>query len=268
MSVNKNQLVWITGASSGLGYTLASLYARDGARVIVSARSGDKLQALAASPDLAGSIIPVPVDVTDNESVVAATTSIVNQWGTPDTIILNAGYYEPCSFADSTLEHFEKTIDVNYRGVVRCLMAVLPSILEKQQTSTVSSGTRGLQVSERSHIVLVSSVAGYSGLPRAAAYGSTKAALTNLGESIKHECNAKGIDVTVVNPGFVKTPLTDLNDFPMPFIMELDDAAQAMYAGINSRKFEVNFPKRFTWMLKFLRILPYPVYFALTKRLL
>lgn len=270
MSPNNNQLIWITGASSGLGYALARLYAKDGAKVIVSARSEDKLQGLAAAAsEFAGSILPVPVDVTDNESVVAAATQIMAQWGIPDTVILNAGYYEPCSFEDTTLEHFEKTIDVNYRGVVRCLMAVLPSLFEKQSRAVVTSGgSDNGNATNRSHLVLVSSVAGYSGLPRAAAYGSTKAALTNLGESIKHECNVKNIDVTVVNPGFVKTPLTDLNDFPMPFIMELDDAAQAMYSGISSRKFEVNFPKRFTWILKFLRILPYPLYFAATKRLL
>ena len=269
MSTNKNQLVWITGASSGLGYALAGLYAKDGARVIVSARSADKLQALASS-DFAGTILPLPVDVTDNDSVVAAAAQILAQWGVPDVVILNAGYYEPCSFEDTTLEHFEKTIDVNYRGVVRCLMAVLPALLDKQKGSMAVTGRTfsGIKTTARGHIVLVSSVAGYSGLPRAAAYGSTKAALTNLGESIKHECNAREIDVTVVNPGFVKTPLTDLNEFPMPFIMELDDAAQAMYSGINSRKFEVTFPRRFTWILKFLRILPYRLYFAATKRLL
>ena len=135
-------------------------------------------------------------------------------------------------------------------------MAVLPAMLANKSTSA------------KKHIVIVSSVAGYSGLPRAAAYGSTKAALTNLAESLKHECNERNIDVTVVNPGFVKTPLTDLNDFPMPFIMELDDAAEAMYKGLASRKFEVTFPKRFTWLLKFMRILPYPIYFRLTRKLL
>ena len=260
---NEGSLVWITGASSGLGFALAGLYANAGDSVVVSARSEDKLQALAVTQTNRqttprGSIMPLSMDVTDNESVTSGVSRMLAQWGVPDTIILNAGYYDPCSLEEVNLEHFEKTIDVNYRGVIRCLMAVLPSLLENNNGDGTS----------RKHIVIVSSVAGYSGLPRAAAYGSTKAALTNLAESLKHECNANKIDVTVVNPGFVKTPLTDLNEFPMPFIMELDDAAKAMYKGIATRRFEVTFPKRFTWLLKFLRILPYPVYFRLTKKLL
>ena len=267
-----NPLVWVTGASSGLGHALARLYAKDGAQVIASARSQDKLQALAALVDTdslqtttdtsaitpSGSVSPLPMDVTDDESITSGVKQMLNNWGVPDTVILNAGYYDPCSLDEITLEHFEKTIDVNYRGVVRCLLAVLPMIREKALTKSAS----------RPHLVIVSSVAGYTGLPRAAAYGSTKAALTNLAESMKHELNAAGIDISVVNPGFVKTPLTDLNEFPMPFIMELEDAARAMHSGIASRKFEITFPKRFTWIMKFLRILPYPVYFLATKKLL
>lgn len=264
-SKNRKSQVWITGASSGLGHAVARLYAKDGAQVVASARSQDKLQALsiesendAAENAQTGSIKPLPMDVTDDDSVNSGIQHMLNNWGVPDTIILNAGYYDPCSLDEITLEHFEKTIDVNYRGVVRCLLALLPAIRERAATNPDS----------RPHIVIVSSVAGYSGLPRAAAYGSTKAALTNLAESMKHELDVAGIDITVVNPGFVKTPLTDLNEFPMPFIMELEDAALAMYKGLATRKFEVTFPKRFTWIMKLLRILPYPIYFPVTRRLL
>lgn len=265
------ELVWITGASSGLGRELAKMYAQQGATVIASARGLEQLKTLEAEvisnkggdlpapagPDR-GCIIPMPLDVTDNESVTSAVASILSGHGVPDVVILNAGYYEPCSLNEITLEHFEKTIDVNYRGVVRCLLAVLPQMIAEYATNHQCRG----------HIVLVSSVAGYSGLPQAAAYGSTKAALTHLAESIKHECNHNHLDVTVVNPGFVRTPLTDQNDFAMPFIMEVEDAARAMHKGIVAKRFEVTFPKRFTWILKFLRILPYPLYFFLTRGLL
>ncbi len=263
-------LVWITGASSGLGYAVATLYAKDGATIVASARSQTKLANLAnlavqteadavADRSLQGSIVPLPMDVTDDDSVTSGVKTILDNYGVPDTIILNAGYYDPCSLDEVTLEHFEKTIDVNYRGVVRCLLAVLPA-LRANSLSKLDG--------PRPHIVIVSSVAGYSGLPRAAAYGSTKAALTNLAESMKHELNSVGIDISVVNPGFVKTPLTDLNEFPMPFIMEVEDAALAMYTGLAKRQFEVTFPKRFTWIMKFMRILPYPVYFMATRKLL
>jgi len=260
-------VVWITGASSGIGLEIAKRYAQDGATVFASARSSERLQQLADSVTHSqenekgqtknGKIIPLPVDVTDNESVLSAASTILSETGAPDVVILNAGYYEPCSLQEITLEHFEKTIDVNYRGVVRCLLSVLPTLINSSSNKE-----------HRAHLVFVSSVAGYSGLPQAAAYGSSKAALIHLAESIKHECNAHGIDVTVVNPGFVKTRLTDQNDFNMPFIMEVEDAADAMYRGLLKRRFEVTFPRRFTWILKFFRLLPYPLYFLLTRGLL
>jgi len=215
------KLVWITGASSGLGYALAKRYAENGHTVVASARRFEQLQRL-------------------------------RDEATPDTVILNAGYYQPCSLDEITMDNFLATFDVNVNGTVRCMLGILPA----------------LRVRGSGHVVFVSSVAGYSGLPRAAAYGSSKAALTHLAESIKLECNAEGIDVTVVNPGFVKTPLTDKNSFAMPFIMEVETASRAMFAGLESGKFEVVFPKRFAWILKLLRILPYRLYFAITRRLL
>ena len=248
-------VVWITGASSGLGYGLALRYAADGYTVVASARREDKLLALSAesrSLGYKGKVLPVTLDVTDDASVEKAIASMLTQVGAPDIVVLNAGFYEPCSLEEISLQHFLSTYEVNVHGVARCLFGILDQLKQKAG----------------SQLVLVSSVAGYSGLPRAAAYGSSKAALIHLAESLRHECEAYKIKITLVNPGFVKTPLTDKNDFPMPFIMPVQKATDAMYRGIQSGWFEVTFPRRFTWILKFLRILPYPVYFALTRKFL
>ena len=252
-----SKTVWITGASSGIGEALAQLYARDGHTAVISARRLENLTMLAAAVETSGAsgkLIPVSCDVTSDESVRDAVTQLIDLAGVPDVIVLNAGFYEPCELSEATMEHFNTTLNVNFHGVVRCFLEILPHLQDKQSTS-------------KPHLVIVSSVAGYSGLPRAAAYGSSKATLTHLAESIRPECKAIGIDVTVVNPGFVKTPLTDLNEFPMPFIIDVDTAAEAMYKGLATRRFEVTFPKRFTWIMKFLRILPYPLYFAIAGRL-
>jgi len=234
--------IWITGASSGIGAEVAQLYAQQGHTVFASARNQATLASMAAaSANLSGQIIALPLDVTDNNSVQQAV----------DLAILNAGYYEPVEFGDLTLEHFEKTYDVNLLGVVRCMLPVL---------AYFSNNRHG-------HIAIVSSVSGFRGLPKAAAYGSSKAALINMAESLKPECNAHGIKLSLVNPGFVKSKLTDRNEFKMPFIMETADAAKRIVRGLESNSFETTFPKRFTYWLKFFRILPYRLYFVLTSRL-
>ena len=223
--------IWIAGASTGIGAALAKQYANSGHTVFASARSEDKLQALSHQvPDTEGEIIALPCDVTDNESILAAVQSI-HAKGPLDLAILNAGYYEPIELEELTLEHFLNTYDVNLQGVVRCLLAVLTDMrrLGKGQ------------------IAIVSSVSGYTGLPRAAAYGSSKAALINLAESLQPECKSVGVDVRLINPGFVKSPLTDKNSFKMPFIIEADDAAARIIKGLNSSSFEIHFPKRFTY---------------------
>lgn len=245
--------IWITGASSGIGAELATQYAQAGHTVFASARNEATLLAMQHSAASAqGDILALPLDVTDNTSVLSAFEQMQQRNQTPDLVILNAGYYEPVEFNELTLEHFEKTYDVNLRGVVRCLLPALASFAERR------SG----------HIAIVSSVSGFRGLPKAAAYGSSKAALINLAESLKPECNAHSIKLTLVNPGFVKSKLTDRNDFDMPFIMETPDAARRIIKGLESTAFEVTFPRRFTYWLKLFRILPYRLYFLLTNRLL
>ncbi len=245
--------IWITGASSGIGAELAMQYAQLGHTVYASARNEAKLNALEfESATLNGEILALPVDVTDTESVNSAVATIKNSSESLDLIILNAGYYEPIELDNLTVEHFEKTYDVNLRGVVRCLIPALAQF--KQQNS--------------GHIAIVSSIAGERGLPRAAAYGSSKAALIHLAESIKLECHSFGITVSLIEPGFVKSPLTDKNSFNMPFIMNPDEAAARIIKGIARKHFCIHFPKRFTLWFKLLKLLPYSVYFALTKRLL
>lgn len=245
--------IWITGASSGIGAELAQLYAEQGHTVFISARNEATLAGMEqASAKLSGDMLALPLDVTDNESVVTAFAQMQQRNHAPDLVILNAGYYEPVEFSELTLEHFEKTYDVNLRGVVRCLLPALKLFSEQK----------------RGHIAIVSSVSGFRGLPKAAAYGSSKAALINMAESLKPECNAHSIKLSLVNPGFVKSKLTDRNDFTMPFILETRDAAERIVSGLESSGFEVTFPKRFTYGLKLLRILPYRLYFFITKNLL
>ncbi len=250
--MNKALTVWITGASSGIGRELALLYARNGWLVYASARNTGALDDLSAEADaLQGSIVAAPMDVTLWADINAFIEARSASDTLPSLAVLNAGYYEPIGLDDLNFDHFKKTLDVNFMGVAGCLTALLPHYRKNR------SG----------HIAIVSSVAGYSGLPRAAAYGSSKAALIHLCESMKCECDAAGIDLSMINPGFVRTPLTDKNAFKMPFIIEPKDAAQRIKKGLDKKRFDIHFPKRFSLILKCLRLLPYPVYFKLTSRL-
>jgi len=244
--------IWITGASSGIGAELAQLYAEAGHTVFASARNQQTLAGMEVSAKtLAGNIVALPLDVTDDEAVAEAVETMISHDGGLDLAILNAGYYEPIEFDDLNIEHFKATYEVNLMGVVRCLLPTLKYFTAK------SVG----------HVAIVSSVSGFRGLPKAAAYGSSKAALINMAESLKPECNAHGIKLSLVNPGFVKSKLTDRNDFKMPFIMETRDAALRIIKGLESDAFEITFPRRFTYGLKLLRILPYRLYFLATKAL-
>lgn len=241
---------WITGASTGIGAELAKRLAADGCRVAVSARGADRLRQLADHHD-DGRIIPVPVDVTDPASVAAGFSDITAAFGgAPDLVVLNAGFFEPMAARDFSAELFRRHIDVNLMGVVQVLDAVLPAMLK----------------AGRGQIAIVASVSGYRGLPKAVAYGATKAALINMTESLRVELAPKGIVVQIVNPGFIDTPMTKDNDFPMPFLMPVDKAVDAFMRGLKRGQFEITFPKRFTWQLKLLRILPYWLYFPLIRR--
>ncbi len=245
--------VWITGASSGLGRALALKMAAEGWQVAISARSEDQLQAVAAlASAFSGKVEAFPLDVTVQTDVQATVARLVEDFGLPDLVVLNAGTHKPTPAASLAAEDFRRLVDLNLMGTVHCLEAILPPLRQRQN----------------GQIAIVASLAGYVGLPLAGAYGMTKAGLINLAEALEPELRAEGIKLQIVNPGFVRTPLTDRNPFHMPFLMEVEPAAEAFYRGLRSRAFEIIFPRRFAYLLKLLRILPYPLALAMTRRLL
>ncbi len=177
--------------------------------------------------------------------------AIETDLGPIDTAVLNAGTHSPLWLADFSAARVRSLFETNLMGVVHGLDALLPRMTERHA----------------GHIAVVASVAGYVGLPSAAAYGATKAALINMCEALKPELDRIGVQLSVVNPGFVRTPLTERNPFPMPFLIEPDEAARRIADGITAGHFEIAFPRRMRWTMKLLRALPYPLFFALTRRL-
>jgi short-subunit dehydrogenase len=241
--------VWITGASSGIGRALALLLAREGDMVAVSARSEAALASLAGEAAAGGRIKIFPVDVADTDAMKRQARAIEESIGPLDLAIFNAGTHEPVEPATFDAAPFRRLMEINLMGTVNGLAAVLPNFVARRH----------------GHVAVVSSVAGYRGLPQAAAYGASKAALINLAESLKLDLERNGVKISLINPGFVRTPLTDRNPFPMPFLMEVDDAARRIARGLERGGFEITFPRRFTWMVKFARILPYALYFRLIR---
>lgn len=244
-------VAWITGASTGIGRAMALRLAAEGCTVAASARSVAELDSLAleANP-LAGRIVAVPLDVTDAADIEKAYTRITGEMGVPDLCVLNAGTYIPVNAKRLKAADFETQFNLNVMGTVRVLEAVIPGMVARK------SG----------RIAVVGSVSGYRGLRTASAYGATKAALINMCESLRMELGDHGITVQIVNPGFIRTPLTDRNTFPMPFLMPVDKAVEQFYRGLLTSRFEITFPKRFTWLLKALRLLPYALYLPLMNR--
>lgn len=241
------KVVWITGASSGIGQAAALELARRGERVCVSARDGRTLAEMAqATPNFRA----YPVDVTDAGAMADTAAAIAAAEGQVDVAVLNAGIHQPVTADDFDPATFRKLIDVNVMGVVNGVAAVLPAMRARRA----------------GRIAIVSSVAGYSGLPTASAYGATKAALINMAEALKLDLDRDGVTVQLICPGFVRTPATERNPFPMPFLMPAEAAARRIADGLASDAFEITFPRRFTWQLKVLRMLPYPLYFWLIRR--
>lgn len=240
--------VWVIGASSGIGAGLATALLARGARVALSARRGDELRRLAAQHG--GQALAVPLDVTDATATTPALQQVVAAWGGVDLVVLCSGTHQPVRAWELDAAVARKLVDVNVNGVFNCLQPVLAQLLRQ--------GAGGVAV--------VSSVAGYGGLPTALVYGATKAALINMSETLYLDLAPRGIAVYVINPGFVKTPLTDRNQFPMPALISVEAAAAAIVAGFERGDFEIHFPRRFTLWLKLLRLLPYRWYFALVRR--
>ena len=230
---------WVIGASTGIGAEIAKQLAEAGVEVAASART------------IAPGDFAFPLDVTDASAVKTTFSEIEKKLGPLDLIICSFGSYKPLNAFQLTLADHRAGIEVNYMGVVNVFEAVLPNLRQRA----------------KGHIAWISSVAGYSGLPKSAAYGPSKAALINLAEGVYPELVRAGITLSVVNPGFVRTPLTAENDFPMPFLMEPDEAARRTIKGLAQKNFEISYPKRFVLLLKFLRILPYWLFFKITTRL-
>lgn len=239
--------VWIVGASTGIGEALARQLDERGARCMISARSADKLEALAK--DLSKAVAQ-PLDITDLSTVQHAFSQIIEQWGGVDLVVLMAGTYQEMSVDQFDLQAVRTQIDVNLNGSMNVLDTVLPTLMSQKY----------------GHLSIVSSVAGYRGLPNSLAYGPTKAALINLAEALHMELKASNVGVSVVNPGFVDTPLTRKNQFPMPFLTTAENAAHEIIVGLEKGVFEIHFPKAFTRSLRTLRILPYSLYFAAVKK--
>jgi len=231
--------VWITGGGSGIGAAVARKFLEDGATVWVSGRNKDKLQSVAEN------ILVAECDITDRNSIERT----LDHMGTPEVAILNAGTYTPGSTVKSPELDFRDAMEVNYFGTLNCLQALIPRMQDKG-----------------GHIAVVGSVAGYIGLPNAAGYGPSKAALISLCESMRAELHNTKVKFQLINPGFVRSPLTDKNTFKMPFLLEPEEAAANIMKGLQGNAFEIAFPKIFAWQMKLMKWLPYGLYFPLIAK--
>lgn len=241
-------IVWITGASSGIGRALALRMAREGHHVAVSARRAEELERLKQESE--GKIAVYPLDTTKPEDVKNVVAQIEGEIGPIATAVLCAGTYEPVLAHELTAAKARPVFELNFMGTVNCLEALIAP----------------MRARKAGRIAVVASLAGYFGLPTSAIYGGSKAALINMAEALRPDLALDGIKLQIVNPGFVKTPLTRKNEFPMPFLMEVDDAVEAFYLGLRSERFEITFPRRFSLILRVLQMLPYRLSLALTAK--
>jgi NAD(P)-dependent dehydrogenase (short-subunit alcohol dehydrogenase family) len=238
--------VWLVGASSGIGRALAQALHAQGAHVVVSARQRAALEDFAHHHPGARAL---PLDAGDAEAVRAAASTVL-QDGPLDAVVYCAAYYRAVRADDWSLDEMLRHQQVNYVGALHVVDAVMPALLAQGD----------------GHLSVVGSVAGYRGLPRSLAYGPTKAALINLAEALYMDLRGRGIGVSLINPGFVRTPLTAQNDFHMPALLTPDQAASEILRGWAKGKFEIHFPRRFTLGMKLLRLLPFPAYQAVVRR--
>jgi short-subunit dehydrogenase len=236
---------WLVGASSGIGAELARELVARGARVAVSARRAADLAQVAG-----GEMVTVPVDATDRDAVRVAADDARSALGEFDVVVWCAGYWQQFDAAEWDAELFARHVEVNLLGLNNVLAAVLPPMV-----------ARGA-----GHVVGVASVAGYRGVPGAEAYGATKAAQLNLLEALRGSLRRHGVRVTTVSPGFVRTEMTETNEFPMPFIIEADEAAVAIANGLERRRTEIVFPLPMAATMKLARLVPVRLWAAATSR--
>ncbi len=243
----KGHIVWIIGASSGIGRALAVEIAAGGAILALSARRKEELEVLRS--ELGQQHMIYPLDVTDSDLTFRTAQAIRAGLGRIDRVIFMSASYTPMQLDALNMQVSKHMLDVNLFGALGVVNAVLP-IMKEQKSG---------------QIALCGSVAGYVGLPGGQPYSATKAAIINLAETLRAEC-PKSIDVKLISPGFVRTPLTDKNDFSMPMIITPEAAAKAIASGLQSKAFEIHFPKKFTLLLKFLRLLPYSLALPLIRK--
>lgn len=236
--------IWITGASSGIGESVTRALARGGHHLIVTGRRTEALEELASvAPER---IHPAAADTTSKEDLESIAGSL-ETYGDLNMVVLNAGTCEYLDIANYSSDVIEKNIQTNVIGTARCIDIALPALRRSRANGKPAT------------LVIVSSSAWWFPFGRAEGYGASKAALTYFSHALRADLAAEGIDVVVVSPGFVKTPLTDQNDFPMPFLVSAEDAAERIVSGLAKGQNEISFPKRFTWMLKVLGALPRPL---------
>jgi short-subunit dehydrogenase len=246
--MNKWNTIWITGASSGIGYELSKLLSSEASYIAVSARRESKLKELADNYD---NIHSYKLDITnEKESRICIEEIEKKSNGNIDLVVLNAGKSSLFKVNDLDSKAIRECFEVNYMGVIHSLGIIIPKMIK----------------AKTGHIAIVSSVAGYRGLPNSIAYGPTKAALINLAEVLRSELSKYGIVVTLINPGFVDTEMTKVNKFPMPSIVSAKFAAEKIFDGLKRDKYEIAFPLYFSLLLKLLRIIPNSLYFWIVKK--
>jgi NAD(P)-dependent dehydrogenase (short-subunit alcohol dehydrogenase family) len=243
------RVAWITGASSGIGREVALQLAKQGVVVAISARSADKLDELAASHP---NVTAYPLDVTDPAAVAAVVAAIEADLGVIDLAILNAGVWQPMGASDFDAGKSVNSMLVNYSGLAYGVDALLKRMIP-----------RG-----RGHLALVSSIAGYRGMPKATAYGPSKAAVISLAEALQPDLARHNITLSLINPGFVDTPMTRVNKFPMPGLITVEDAGQRIVKGLLAKRYEIAFPFVLVASLKLARIMPNWLFFWYSRTFL
>ena len=246
MSENQKK-IWITGASSGIGKALAEKFSLEGWKVAISARRKEILDEMAEKEN----IFSYPLDVTNQNQIKDVFSKIINDFRDLDLCVFSSGTYDPKLEQEINIKQNKFVMETNFFGVLYCIKTVEKYFKDKKA----------------GHISIVSSIAAYRGLPNSSGYGPSKAALTNLTESLYFDFKKHNVRISLVSPGFIKTPLTDKNEFQMPFIKSPEFAAEKMFNGLTKTKaFEIHFPKALTMTLKFLRILPYKIYLYLIDK--
>ena len=244
-----NKVIWITGASTGIGKAIAIKFSKNGWNVAISARRLELLEEISKQNQ---NVFSFPLDVTNKDDCHKVFTEIKNKLGKIDLCVFSTGTWDPKKEKEIDVEQIENVMKVNFFGTL----------------NSIKSVEKYFKDLEKGHISIVSSIAGYRGLPNSTGYGPSKSALNNLAESLYFDFKRYGVRVSLISPGFIKTPMTDKNDFKMPFLKTTEYAADKIYDGlVNSNAFEIHFPKQLTLVLKFLKILPNWLYLKLLSKL-